>query len=381
MQVVREKIESTKMLKNESKIENNSILYLSTLDWGNTKQRPQYTAEYLARANYIVKYVTINRVKRGLGGKTGIHKNIKILKAFIFSDDRRISFLNVFFRLHAILILGRYHEYLFITSPMQYAFIKKMKIRARVIIYDCMDNILEFYSSAEDKRCVMHEEERLCKDSQVITVSCKEIKSLLLERYGVTLEKIFVINNGYEPSVFNENAPQRFNFRHPNVVYTGTVAKWLDIKAICELAQTREDLTIYLIGPLEKDSIKLDFNKYPNIVVFGAILFSFVASAIKSADAVMIPFRINELTRCIDPVKAYEYIAMGKTIVSSYWKEMEKFRKFSLFYEEGNGISLREAIEKCLRKENTNKKDAISFAEAATWENRISRIIEIMKRY
>jgi hypothetical protein len=48
----------------------------------------------------------------------------------------------------------------------------------------------------------------------------------------------------------------------------------------------------------------------------------------------MLPFRVDELTRAVDPVKLYEYVALGKPILASYWPALERFAPFVTFYRD-----------------------------------------------
>ena len=40
------------------------------------------------------------------------------------------------------------------------------------------------------------------------------------------------------------------------------------------------------------------------------------------------PFKLNDIIRDVDPVKLYEYISMGKPVISVYYKEVNQFRDF-----------------------------------------------------
>jgi hypothetical protein len=59
-----------------------------------------------------------------------------------------------------------------------------------------------------------------------------------------------------------------------------------------------------------------------------------LARVATSAHALLLPFRVDELTRAVDPVKLYEYVALGKPILASYWPAIERFTPFVTFYRD-----------------------------------------------
>ena len=243
-----------------------------------------------------------------------------------------------------------------------------------------MDNCAGFYENIATKGEIERAEAEIYRCADVIITSTDFLKKMLVEKYNLNDERVAVVNNGYEPALFNDSVAPTDKLRHPNVVYAGTVARWLDIKAIRELADLRPELWIYLVGPVQNEELRLSLSMYKNIMVTGAIEYYSVPSLVAASDAVMIPFKVDELTRGVDPVKAYEYIAMGKRIVSTYWKEMEKFRDYCCFYDEGSGQSLDEALHRCALPLPGNKQETAEFLENASWERRIARIIDMIQR-
>ena len=52
----------------------------------------------------------------------------------------------------------------------------------------------------------------------------------------------------------------------------------------------------------------------------------------------VLPFRVDELTRGVDPVKLYEYIALGKPVVASHWPGLDRFGGFVTFYRDAEHL-------------------------------------------
>ena len=62
-----------------------------------------------------------------------------------------------------------------------------------------------------------------------------------------------------------------------------------------------------LFGPAETK-----IPKHHGIIHCGPIEHQFVPSIMSMADTLVMPFKISELVRSVDPVKVYEYICSGK---------------------------------------------------------------------
>ena len=59
-------------------------------------------------------------------------------------------------------------------------------------------------------------------------------------------------------------------------------------------------------------------------------------SYMASYDVCIIPFRINRLTAAVNPVKALEYLALGKPVVSSYMPELEQYLPYVALVRSGD---------------------------------------------
>jgi len=59
-----------------------------------------------------------------------------------------------------------------------------------------------------------------------------------------------------------------------------------------------------------------------NLRFLGEVEYGEVAGLVAGFDVCVVPFLDNELTRCVNPVKVYEYLAAGKPVVASALPEL-----------------------------------------------------------
>ena len=103
----------------------------------------------------------------------------------------------------------------------------------------------------------------------------------------------------------------------------------------------------------------------------GTIERKYIFTIMSFANVLIMPFKVNELIRSVNPVKIYEYIYAAKFIIVSKYEETEKFSKFVSFYTTKEDFStlisgLAVGEKECL----IDKDEMKAFALANTWNFR-----------
>jgi len=222
---------------------------------------------------------------------------------------------------------GQYDVMVF-TNPRQYKFVSQKQLDGRILVYECMDNIPFFYSGQLRERMLRDEYEILRIVDGVIVSSdylkMKILKQLKDRGYSKPVQTIY---NALDRSSFINQNIHPVDLKRPNLVYIGTIGGWIDWNVIERFSSDHPEYTIYMIGPIEHH------RELPSNVVFiGSIPHQQVPGYIASGDTMILPFLRNDLTEAVDPVKLYEYIALSKPVICSYWPELERFREHVYFY-------------------------------------------------
>ena len=97
------------------------------------------------------------------------------------------------------------------------------------------------------------------------------------------------------------------------------------------------------------------------------------------ANVLVMPFKVNELIKSVNPVKLYEYIYTGKPVIASRYGETEYFLPYVKLYENSDEFIrlLTEIEDKSLDAEYKNK--CINFLSNNTWDIRARVISEYLK--
>jgi glycosyltransferase involved in cell wall biosynthesis len=142
--------------------------------------------------------------------------------------------------------------------------------------------------------------------------------------------------------------------------YFGEVGDRIDWPLLKEVGLKHPNWDIVLIGGVNYVGPEVD--GLGNIHILGKRNYDDLAGYIRAFDICLIPFKVDEFTRYINPTKLLEYLAAGKPVISSPIPDVERF------YGDVVGIA----------------EDAEAFEEAVTrledWAEKIQMGIEVARK-
>jgi glycosyltransferase involved in cell wall biosynthesis len=162
----------------------------------------------------------------------------------------------------------------------------------------------------------------------------------------------------------------------PRIVFTGAVVTTkLDIGLLVRLARARPSWSFALVGPIGPGDPRADVSSLtaePNIHLLGPRPYEQLPSVLRAADAGLVPYALNELTRSIFPMKVYEYLAAGLPVVATPLPSLAGVDAVASAPDaEGIAALLDEALE----HDGAERRSARSRdAHAHSWEHRIEEI-------
>ncbi len=98
---------------------------------------------------------------------------------------------------------------------------------------------------------------------------------------------------------------------------------WQDLDLLGEIARRRPSWSIVLVGKVQVDVGR--FRDIPNMHFLGQRSHAELPHYSKGFDVAVIPHKINELTRNMNPIKLREYLAAGLPVVSSPLPEVRAY--------------------------------------------------------
>jgi UDP-galactopyranose mutase len=198
-------------------------------------------------------------------------------------------------------------------TPMMLSF--SQHLEADCIIYDCMDELANFKFAPPE---LLAREAQLLQSADLVFTGGYSLYEAKRDRHasvhpfpsGVDREHFIVARGEMEEPQDQRDLP------HPRLGFYGVVDERMDLGLLAQLADTRPEWSIVIIGPV----VKIDHNDLPqrsNLHYLGGKSYGELPSYLASWDVALMPFAINEATKFISPTKTPEYLSAGKPVVST----------------------------------------------------------------
>lgn len=321
------------------------IVFYSPVPWNlPLYQRPHHLALQLANLDFLYFYCTNNPVKDRVNGFKKVSDN-----CYITDQGEQL------FNLENKKVIQLYSTDIRDNSEIY----EKAKKNKDCILYEYIDELHEDITGEIPNFVFTNhynilEDEENCKviasaDKLINDVKQRRSKNFKLVTNGVDVNHFRVIEKKVAPREVQTIVKRK----KPIIGYFGAFASWFDYELIKKLAKERSEYEILLIGWDYDNSIsKYNLDVIANIHVIGPINYGVLPNYAQFFDVSIIPFKINEVTESTSPVKLFEYMAMGKPIVTTDMVECRKYKSVLIGKNEENFIK---QIDKALSLCNDNK--------------------------
>ncbi len=119
------------------------------------------------------------------------------------------------------------------------------------------------------------------------------------------------------------------NLPKPIIGYGGTIQEnRMDIDLIAHIAEANPNKSIVMLGavwPSLKPVIEAKLKKFTNVHFLGRKSYQEIPAYYSHFDVAIIPHLVNDFNKFTDPLKLYDYLALGKPIVSTSGQGLEQF--------------------------------------------------------
>ena len=349
------------------------MIFISPVPWNlPLYQRPHHLAKELAELGFIYFYCTNDPVKDKINGFKKIFSNC-------YLTNQQELLLN----LKDSKIIQFYSTDMRNLGPIY----KKAISNNDIILYEYIDELhsditgeIPNYVYENHKKFLIDE-----KNCHIVASADKlldEVKNFRSINYKLVTNG--VDKNHFVKKINRISIPKEIQSlikkEKPIIGYFGAFAAWFDYELVKELAVKRPQYEILLIGwDYDKSIYKYELNKIPNITILGPVEYNILPQYAIHFDVSTIPFKINEVTESTSPVKLFEYMAMGKPIVTTNMKECRKYNSV-IIAEERNNFILK--IDEALSLKNDDSYLSSMEKEALnnTWSKKAAVIKEVLKK-
>ncbi len=271
--------------------------------------------------------------------------------------------------------LGAGQPILWLVRPDQADVVGQFGEKMRV--YQIVDDYAGYGGlTAERRAAFLERERRLIERVDVVFVT----SPALLESKGGHNPRTYLVPNGVDYEAFSRaledpSLPADLGaLPRPRVGYVGALNDKVDYALLRDLARARPDWTIVLVGPwaVREDATGFDLRQEANVHLLGKKDVALVPHYIKGLDICLMPYKLNEWTRSIDPLKMYEYLAAGKPVVSTPIPATAAFAQWVTIADRER---FAEAVEAAMAQDDeAARAERRRIAAQHSWETRVEAI-------
>ena len=160
----------------------------------------------------------------------------------------------------------------------------------------------------------------LVERSDLLVVTAKTLR----DRYGSSARWVEHIPNGFDAGLFS---PERIRgepgplagLPRPILGFIGTFFPFIDYELLEDVAALHADKSVVLVGPVEATATEAvgRLVRFPNVLHVGGQPRALIPSYVAAFDVCLNPFRKSRIADSVNPLKVYEYLAMGRPVVST----------------------------------------------------------------
>jgi SAM-dependent methyltransferase/glycosyltransferase involved in cell wall biosynthesis len=233
-------------------------------------------------------------------------------------------------------------------------------------IYDVRDDWEEFHQVGAAKWYREGIERYIANNVEVVTAVSRPLQAKI---QGYLREgTVHLSPNALDTRFLERRVQVRPRDGRKVIGYVGHLtAAWFDWEALVHVARTRPDWTVQVVGHSEPKGLELP----ANLELLGPRDYRQIMEIARGWRAALIPFKICRLSDGVDPIKVYEYLAMGLPVVSFRMPQIHDYPYVFIAHDRDQFVArIEEALEVDMDPEVIRR-----FLAVNRWEDRVDQIL------
>jgi hypothetical protein len=260
---------------------------------------------------------------------------------------------------------------LWFYTPMPLPAFLALSVRGhqpQAVIYDCMDELANFRFAPPELR---EREAQLFAWADVVFTgghSLYEAKSKQHDNVYPFPSSVDV--DHFSKATLRPSEPVDVeNIPRPRIGFVGVIDERMDIDLLGQVARARPAWHFVLIGPVVKISDQ-ELPQGDNLHYLGQKAYKDLPTYLAHIDVAMMPFALNESTRFISPTKTPEYLAAGKSVISTPIRDVVRpYGEKDLVVIADDSSSFVAGLEHLLCDDQTHRRSrADAFVGRLSWD-------------
>ena len=239
--------------------------------------------------------------------------------------------------------------------------------------YHCVDPIIKSYT----RKHGISNELLAVKSSDMVISTAPSLR----EKW-TSVNESHLVPNAVDYNHFNRLLEEEQVIRSTGknlIGYFGNIERRIDYELLYATFQSHPEWDLILAGPVEEKYVPAKLKELKNVHFTGSYSYDDLPNLINSVDATIIPFKCDDASRSIYPLKLYEYFSVGKPTISTLFNPDILNDLSKEIYLVGEDQKLETAIQKSLREENAKLiQRRRTIASQNTWEQRAAMFLDFI---
>jgi glycosyltransferase involved in cell wall biosynthesis len=273
------------------------------------------------------------------------------------------------------LVLWLYH-------PLQADLIDAFPERV-LLCYDWTDDWAEFdWLPVADRQELVAGNDCILRRADVVFAVSEE----LLRRARAVNPNSYRAPNATDISVLGDDtthavALELVDLPRPIIGYIGQIGDKIDYAMLEQVVADRPNWSFVLVGNvwINKKMIVDALAARPNVYPMGQRAYDELGGFMRGFDVCILPHLRSSLTRSMDPIKLYDYLASGKPIVSTSVAGTERFA--DVVYIGDTSGEFVVALERALAEGCALTERRLAYARRNTWPRRADEMWQIVQQH
>ncbi|HDR9128311.1 TPA: glycosyltransferase, partial [Burkholderia vietnamiensis] len=240
-------------------------------------------------------------------------------------------------------------------------------LQSECVSYDCMDHHEGFGNVPQELLTI---EEQMMERADLLVATSSWLEDHARKRNP----HVSVIRNAGQYRDFCDTPAERFVDPQGRQIigYYGAIAEWFDAELVAQIAQSFPDALVLLVGA-DSAGVGDRLARYPNVQMTGEVPYVKLPYYLYAFDVCLMPFRVIPLTLATNPVKIYEYLGAGRSVVGIDLPEMAQFGDLVRIADTHEGFigQVRAALAAQPDSQEVVARRKV-FAAGQTWAHRVA---------
>jgi teichuronic acid biosynthesis glycosyltransferase TuaH len=261
-------------------------------------------------------------------------------------------------------------------KPDQYLYLSNLFKGHIYVHYDNYDDdqSYRFSKSPEYMRTL-----KLCVDNSTYSFATSHSLVDRLQALSLYQHKVKYVPNAISKCFIKDSIPIKYDSQR-SIGFVGSIDDSINEVIIERLCVELPDVNVVLVGQVTNRAIQLLSHSCQNLVLLGKLPYDELSNVIGSFSVGMCPYKNSPFNQFRNPLKLYEYCALGIPSVSSRCDFDKKGRELITIVDTDDDfvIAVKQELESA--KNETKRSARIAFAKQNTWDIRADAIVTLFDK-